>query len=163
MLIYEKESKNVSSNQFSENSKTCDKEKKFKNTYVLLLTQPDTVTHIFAKIDQVNDGHSYIGTSYAKYVEQSGAWPLLLPWDLPWSEMEELLENTHGLFLPGGDFTVNADNAYTAKLRQIFVWAKKRNESGQHFFIMGVCMGMQEMVIRFSHEYEVLTMGGFHH
>lgn len=80
-----------------------------------MLTQPDTVSHNDAKIKKLNFEHSYIATSYVKYVEQSGARPLLLPWDLPWNEMKELLDYSHGLILPGGDYTINKENAYTNK------------------------------------------------
>lgn len=125
----------------------------FSQTNVIVLTQPTTFT------DEVY-GQSYVAASYVKYVEQTGAHCLVIPWDLPWSEMELILKQCQGILLPGGAARIKSKNPYSDRIFDLYTWIKNSNDEGHHFFIWGICLGFEELLIASAgNDYSALDTG----
>jgi hypothetical protein len=119
-------------------------QQKFPRTYICLLTQP------MAQLDHI----SYVSNSYVRFVEQTGAVALLVPWDLPWSEISAVLGQCNGLVLPGGATPLVEDgNAgkvptfYMKKIDAVIRWATRQNLGGRFFSIWAVCLGFEELFL----------------
>jgi gamma-glutamyl-gamma-aminobutyrate hydrolase PuuD len=67
-----------------------------------ILTVQDERFHQFEKFWQTGF-FSYVTRSYSDLVSESGAQPLLIPFDLPIDRLDYLLDNIHGVVFPGAD------------------------------------------------------------
>lgn len=95
--------------------------------------------------------------SYVDWVEETGSLSVLLPWDMPWNELRELLAKTNGLLLPGGgaELVYHSNKTggavttkYQNRLYQIFTWVRSQNLNHDNYYpVWGTCLGMQESFI----------------
>lgn len=135
----------------------------FKKTYIGIMSQPATIWN--KMIPGFSKHNSYIATSYMKYTEQTGAQSLLIPWDLPWEELTELLEQTNGLVFPGGAAELVDEKGnvteYMERLTQIMDWAIKKNENGYWYSLLGECLGLEEMMIGLAGNNSTMLEKGF--
>ena len=93
--------------------------KPYNNTFVGILTQPAYGFGLNLTNSKYYSGAlSYTNYGNHKYIEQTGATSLVIPWDLPWPQMEYLLDHTHGILLPGGDIDnfIEKGNLYGEKI-----------------------------------------------
>jgi len=78
--------------------------------------------------------------------------PVLIPFDTPWKKLADILSHTDGIFLGGGD-AVTIDclecseenrkiSNYQRRISRVINWAKKRNNKGIFYPILGVGSGM---------------------
>lgn len=74
----------------------------------------------------------------------------MVPYDSPWEEITSILENCHGLVMPGGASDIITDNPYSKRVYEIYKWIKNRNEEGCSFFIWAVCQGFEQMLINYD-------------
>jgi hypothetical protein len=131
--------------------KQSQKGKKWNQVYIAILSQPN---NIYSKIlDTKEEQHefrrqnSFITSSYVKYLEQSGAQSLLVPWDLPLTKLKLVLNDTHGIILPGGGVGILHKTRYTKRIKEIYDWIKRKNDDGCSYAIWAVCQGLEEMLI----------------
>jgi len=103
--------------------------------------------------------------SYHKYIEETGASSLVIPYDMPWDRMEEILDQLQGLLLPGGEvdkFNVDGKpNYYGQQILNIYEYAISRNEKDRPFFLFGICLGFQELIRAASKNALDVIQGGF--
>lgn len=131
----------------------------FRHTYIGILTQPNDIYMRFWDDDKWDYKNSYVATSYIKYVEATGAQSVIIPWDMPWDQIEHILENTHGLIIPGGNVNLFNENALIKKIRKIYEWSKIRNDDGYPFFLIGICMGFEVLTIEMAKTPLIMTTG----
>lgn len=94
---------------------------------------------------------SLIPKSYTSYIGQTGAMPLLIPYDIPLETLDHLLSQVSGIhFIGGGAPFFNQDGKPTfwlTRVKHIMKVAKKYNDEGKYFPILGTSLGMQSMVL----------------
>ena len=101
-------------------------------------------------------GQSYIGASYIKYLESSGARVVPIMKELTEEEVEKLLLSINGVLFPGGDVNVTSSD-YAKTGRKIFNFAKKLNDNGDYFPLWGTCLGFQFLSFLVSGTDQVLS------
>ncbi|XP_028393790.1 gamma-glutamyl hydrolase-like [Dendronephthya gigantea] len=87
-------------------------------------------------------GKNYIPASYVKFLESSGARVVPIFNDLTENETKEIFQLINGVVFPGGIVNL-LTSGYANVSRRIFHLAKKRNDEGGYFPIMGMCLGHQ--------------------
>ena len=131
----------------------------FRYTYIGILTQPNDIYKPFWDDSNWDFKNSYLATSYIKYVESTGAQSVVIPWDMPWDQIELILKNTHGIIIPGGNADIMEGNPFKKVIHQIFEWSKMRNDNGYPFFLIGICMGFEVLSQELARKTFVLTTG----
>ena len=89
---------------------------------------------------------SYIAASYVKYLESGGTRVVSIPPGLDVKEEKKIFDNINGLLFPGGEVNL-VDSGYYHLTKRLFNMAKKSNNEGKHFPILGICRGMQAMIV----------------
>ncbi|XP_066912707.1 gamma-glutamyl hydrolase-like [Clytia hemisphaerica] len=89
---------------------------------------------------------SYIAASYVKYLESGGTRVVSIPPGLNVEEEKKIFDNINGLLFPGGEVNL-VDSEYYYLTKRLFNLAKKSNDQGKHFPILGICRGMQAMIV----------------
>ena len=103
--------------------------------------------------------YSYIAGPYVQYLEAAGATIIPIPWDLPNSTLDMLLDNVNGILFPGGGTSLGYNGEPTA-----FGWAGKyiierainKNQQGEYFPIWGTCLGYQLVMEVFAQNFSSL-------
>ncbi|KAH0951379.1 hypothetical protein HN011_007138 [Eciton burchellii] len=90
-----------------------------------------------------NQYHSYIAASYVKFVEGAGARPVPIWIGANDSYYEDILSKINGVLWPGGATYFNPDKGYADAGATIYRIAKTINEKGEHFPILGICLGFE--------------------
>lgn len=99
------------------------------------------------------DNWSYIPRSYIRYISQTGAMAVLIPYDLPLKTLDHLLENIQGMHFIGGSTTLGSDghpSFFQSRVTYIMNKAMKINDSGRYFPIVATCLGMQGLTVAMS-------------
>ena len=133
----------------------------YKQTFIGVLTQPmlDEISKYFG-----GKNYSHTGESYHKYVESSGATSVVIPHDMPFDIMKEILDQLHGICLPGGggevwfcDRNTKKINEYGEKILQIYDYVISENKNKRPFFLFGICLGLQEIVFAATKDVDCIT------
>lgn len=100
----------------------------------------------------IPEEYTYTAASYIKWVEQSGARAMPIPWDLDDAELTQVFSYINGLVIPGGFWNIYEDPAnekgftpMTAGVVRMLALAKKANDAGDYFPIYGIQQGMELM------------------
>lgn len=107
--------------------------------------------------------YNYILGAYEKYVRSTGAQAVSVHFDAPPSRLVDLLSSLDGIILPGGVIGKTDDDQLTDTIRFIVHWAKQRNDSGNRFFIMAICKGMEKLLEVESKDPSLLKCGYEHY
>jgi hypothetical protein len=124
-------------------------QQKFMRSYVCVMTQPNT-EYTSPTNPSFLDHNSYVSSSYVRFIEQTGAVAVIVPWDLPWAEMTAVLGQCNGLLLPGGAASLlnrNTPTTYMIRIGRIITWAAQQNLSGRFFSIWAECLGFEELFL----------------
>ncbi|XP_032669368.1 chitobiosyldiphosphodolichol beta-mannosyltransferase-like [Odontomachus brunneus] len=87
--------------------------------------------------------HSYIAASYVKFVEGAGARPVPIWIGGNDSYYEDALHKVNGVLWPGGATYFNQSDGYADAGAAIYRIAKKINDRGEYFPILGICLGFE--------------------
>ncbi|XP_014472570.1 PREDICTED: chitobiosyldiphosphodolichol beta-mannosyltransferase-like [Dinoponera quadriceps] len=87
--------------------------------------------------------HSYIAASYVKFVEGAGARPVPIWIGGNDSYYEDVLSKVNGVLWPGGSTYFNQSDGYADAGAAIYRIAKKINDRGEYFPILGICLGFE--------------------
>ncbi|XP_025152457.1 chitobiosyldiphosphodolichol beta-mannosyltransferase isoform X2 [Harpegnathos saltator] len=87
--------------------------------------------------------HSYIAASYVKFVEGAGARPVPIWIGENNSYYEDILSKVNGVLWPGGATYFNQRDGYADAGAAIYRIAKKINDEGEYFPILGICLGFE--------------------
>jgi gamma-glutamyl-gamma-aminobutyrate hydrolase PuuD len=94
---------------------------------------------------------SYVARSYVNLIEQTGARAVAVPFDLPIKQFQYLLDNIHGLIIPGLDAKKYLDDGSVPLIQKrigmVIEHAKKKNDEGIYWPILGECHGLQATLI----------------
>ena len=91
-------------------------------------------------------GKSYIAASYVKFVEFAGSRAVAITPNLTDMELKTLFNSLNGLLFPGGNVNL-VDSKYYYLTKKLISMASKENARGIHFPILGICRGMQALVV----------------
>lgn len=121
---------------------------------IAVISQPATTYN--NKFPEAGNNWSEVVGSYVDWVQQTGAEVALVPFDMPWEVLTQVLEMTNGMVLPGGaaelvDFkNNNATTEYQNRIHAIMNWVQAHNKSGHYYPVWGTCLGFEELIIHFA-------------
>lgn len=91
-----------------------------------------------------------ISKSYVQWVGQTGAQPLLTPYDLDKKVLKYQLDKMQGFLISGGDGVIfdqqDRPSTYMETVSFIVRYAKKRNRRGSKFVLWGTSQGYETML-----------------
>nr|XP_031825645.1 gamma-glutamyl hydrolase-like [Nomia melanderi] len=90
-----------------------------------------------------NQYNSYIAASYVKFVEGAGARVVPIWINKSNDYYEDIMRKINGVLWPGGASTFNKKHGYADAGKKIYKIAKRFNDNGNHFPILGVCLGFE--------------------
>lgn len=97
---------------------------------------------------------SVIAKSSVSYVEQAGAMPLLVPFDIPIATLNHVLNRVNGVHLIGGGAALfNKDGSpsfWLQRVNHILAKAKGYNDDGKYFPLLATSLGMESIVLAMS-------------
>ncbi|GAB1869985.1 folate gamma-glutamyl hydrolase [Camponotus japonicus] len=93
--------------------------------------------------EYANQYHSYIAASYVKFVEGAGARPVPIWIGMNDSYYEDILNKINGVLWPGGSARFYQKEGYADAGAAIYRIAKKINDRGEYFPIIGICLGFE--------------------
>ena len=100
--------------------------------------------------------YTYVPSSYVEWIAQTGAIPVLVPFDVPKERLDKILETVQGFLFPGGDSdfnfpgTVEPTQFYLTMKRIMDYSIDRFNKTGKKFPVFGTCQGFQAMLIYFA-------------
>jgi gamma-glutamyl hydrolase len=89
---------------------------------------------------------SYIANSYVKWLEQSGAQVVPIPFNWSRAKIKKTLKQVNGVLFPGGDIDRDTKldfRRYVKCYKQIFEYAIAENDNGNFFPLWGTCLGFE--------------------
>ncbi|CAI2375635.1 unnamed protein product [Moneuplotes crassus] len=102
---------------------------------------------------------TFIMAAYSKYAQSSGARVVPIPYDLSDEEIQFRMEGINGLILPGGaDWLMEKNNTftkYTSKVKLMIDHAKRMNDEGIYFPVLGICLGFEQLILFEEPVYEI--------
>ena len=109
---------------------------------------------------------SYVARSYVNLIEQTGARAVAVPFDLPIKQFQYLLDNIHGLIIPGLDAKKYLDDGSVPLIQKrigmVIEHAKKKNDEGIYWPILGECHGLQATLVYESGNDKNVESCGWH-
>jgi len=132
---------------------------------IAVISQPATTYN--TKFPDAGNNWSEVVGSYVDWVQQTGAEVALIPFDMPWEVLTQVLAMTNGMVLPGGAAELvefekkNATTDYQNRIHDIIGWAKKQNSGKGYYPVWGTCLGFEELVIHFNENSGHALQNGF--
>lgn len=99
--------------------------------------------------EEVFPNQQFIESSHVQYLEAAGARVVPIDWTRPVEELNYMLENINGLYIPGDSKSlVQGENVkFTDNLRKIMKWAQLHNEQEfKHFPVLAVGYGFLSLM-----------------
>ncbi|XP_043477610.1 gamma-glutamyl hydrolase A-like isoform X2 [Leptopilina heterotoma] len=90
-----------------------------------------------------NQYNSYIAASYVKFIEGAGARCVPIWIGKDDSYYENITSKINGVLFPGGSTWFNQKNGYADAGEKIYKIAKRYNDNGDYFPILGTCLGFE--------------------
>ena len=91
--------------------------------------------------------HSYIPSSYVKWVQMNNARVVPIPYDTPTGSIKMILNQINGILFIGGqvDHSMISQEyiRFMQTFKEIVNFAKKANNNGNYFPIFSICLGME--------------------
>lgn len=107
------------------------------------------------------DKFSYFYASYVKYLEQAGAQVVPIPYDLPYNEIKNLLDQLNGVLFTGGGSELADDKdkltPFGNALNFIVTYVIDQNTHGNYYPLWGTCMGFQAIAGLVARTFKILT------
>ena len=92
--------------------------------------------------------NSYLPNSYIKWLEQSGAKVVPIPFNLSEKKLLSMLKQLNGVLFPGGGVDRNTKSdfkKYIKSFKQIFNYAMQETDKGHPFPLWATCLGFEFM------------------
>lgn len=102
-------------------------------------------------------GKSYIAASYVKYLEMAGARVVPIEGDLSDDELLKIFNSINGLLFTGGEVNLESSSYYRTTKR-LFQLATTVNSVNDYFPILGICRGMQAMLVHTTGSLSILQL-----
>lgn len=132
---------------------------------IAVMSQPATTYN--SRFPGATNNWSQVVGSYVDWVQQTGAEAALIPYDMPWHILTQVLSQTQGMVLPGGaaelvdEHKGNAVTNYQLRIHEILKWVENQNNNGNYYPVWGTCLGMEELMIHFGKNNGKVLQGGF--
>lgn len=132
---------------------------------IAVISQPATT--YAKKFPGATNNWSQVVGSYVDWVQQTGAEVALIPYDMPWHILTQVLSQTQGMLLPGGAAELvdekkgNAVTNYQQRIHEIMKWVEKQNNNGTFYPVWGTCLGMEELMIHHGNNNGKVLQSGF--
>ena len=126
------------------------------------LSGPDTPCETFSPGGGGNS--SCFATFYPRWVESAGARAVLIPYDLPLSTLDALLDSVNGVLLTGGGLEAAGlafDAPYMVAAARVLDAARAKMAAGVFWPVHGSCQGMQVLALLAAQDPTVLSYGAF--
>ncbi|XP_076947892.1 gamma-glutamyl hydrolase 2-like [Bidens hawaiensis] len=96
---------------------------------------------------------SYIAASYVKFVESAGAGVIPLIYNEPLSNLQTKLNLVNGVLFTGG---WSKTGLYFDVIEGIFKQVLKKNDAGEHFPLLAICLGFELLTMIISKNNNIL-------
>ncbi|KAK9070578.1 hypothetical protein SSX86_010980 [Deinandra increscens subsp. villosa] len=96
---------------------------------------------------------SYIAASYVKFVESAGARVIPLIYNEPLSNLQTKLNLVNGVLFTGG---WSKSGLYFDVIERIFKQVLKKNDAGEHFPLLAICLGFELLTMIISKNNNIL-------
>jgi gamma-glutamyl hydrolase len=130
---------------------------------IAVISQPATTYN--SKWPEATHNWSEVVGSYVDWIEQTGAETALVPFDMPWNVMEQVLGQTQGMVLPGGAAELvdehHKTTEYQNRISRILRWVQYQNNNGIYYPVWGTCLGMESLMIHFNNNDGSMLQDGF--
>lgn len=97
----------------------------------------------------------YIAASYVKFLEMAGARVVPIPSNFTRQQLQNVVKRVSGLLLPGGETNLEGSR-YAKTVSHLLDLAIEANEDGNTFPVMGICRGMQAMLVHAFDDLSIL-------
>lgn len=105
--------------------------------------------------------YTYVAGSYVDWIGITGAIPMIIPFDVPRSTLEYLLEQTDMFLIPGGGTPLEdgkgGPSDFQESVNFVIDWAKKKNDNGRYYPIWGTCNGFEALMVYWANTSYVLS------
>jgi len=109
---------------------------------------------LLKKVSKLKD-RKYIAASYVKFIEMAGARAVPIPTNINDTVLQHVFKSVNGLLFPGGETNL-VDSGYYKLTKRLYELAIKENEKGKVFPILGICRGMQAMLVHTEGSIDVM-------
>lgn len=99
---------------------------------------------------------------YVQWIESAGARVVPIPYNKPFSEIDDTLVGLNGILFTGGDVILqNLNSTYMKTAKYLLDQVLKINDSGEYFPLWGTCMGIQTISVLVAEDPSVLSLNIF--
>lgn len=110
---------------------------------------------IKAQLPNPFNHYTFASKSYVDWIAQTGAIPVLIPFDVPINRLNRILNEVNGIMLPGGAPELQDENGdalwYQSVTEHIIQYAvNKFDNEGISFPIFGTCLGYENIMMYFN-------------
>ena len=99
---------------------------------------------------------------YVKWLEQTGARVVPLPYDLPRAEFHSLLSSLNGVLITGGSTNLlSLRSPYMEAAGRLYRYALQMHSKGEVWPLWGTCMGLQVLSVLGANSSSVLLSNAF--
>ncbi|NP_001192053.1 gamma-glutamyl hydrolase-like precursor [Acyrthosiphon pisum] len=91
--------------------------------------------------------NSYIAASYVKAIEASGGRVVPVFTNRTTEYYMDVVNKVNGILVPGGGCAFNISFGISQSTNEVFHIAKRVNDGGDHFPILGICLGFELLLI----------------
>lgn len=111
------------------------------------------------------EGIPFVMGAYIKFVEMAGAIPIPLYSTMSEEEQKAVMNKTNGLILGGGRIPLVDEHGNVTEFLKhskfVYDYAKKLNDSGVYYPVLGVCLGHQQLFLFEAPYSDVLELEAF--
>ena len=99
---------------------------------------------------------------YVKWLEQTGARVVPLPFDLPKAQFDSLLASLNGVLITGGSTNLlSLQSPYMEAAGRLLRYAQQMHSKGEVWPLWGTCMGLQVLSVLGANSSSVLLSNAF--
>eukprot|EP00943_MAST-04B_sp_MAST-4B-sp1_P003511 g3511.t1 len=99
---------------------------------------------------------------YVQWIESAGARVVPIPYNKPFSEIDDLLVGLNGILFTGGDVVLqNLNSTYMKTAKYLLNQVLKINDKGEYFPLWGTCMGIQTLSVLVAEDSSILSLNEF--
>lgn len=115
-----------------------------------------------ATLRSVGGRSSCFASFYPKWIEQTGARAVFIPYDADNASLATILDSVNGVLFTGGELEDLAfDTPYMVTAAAIYAAALAKNDAGVFFPIHGTCQGFQVLALLASGNQSVMQYNAF--
>ncbi|XP_057306280.1 gamma-glutamyl hydrolase-like [Hydractinia symbiolongicarpus] len=103
------------------------------------------------KLNPALKGKNYLSAGYVKFIEMSGGRVVPILPEMTDEEVKHIFNSVNGLLFPGGEISLNG-SGYHIMVNKLLELAVKANEDGVVFPVLGICRGMQALIVHDAEE-----------